>query len=123
MTVVRCSSCGLRQWVPVSGACRRCHTKFNFSLVEIRLYAHENSSDHRQSPALRVGPTLRAMRLRQGRSQANVSSRARVPRSSLSRYESGASAPSLRTLARILVALGAVRLYIRLGNDPTVVTD
>jgi DNA-binding XRE family transcriptional regulator len=118
MTVVRCVSCGLLQWVPVSGTCRRCQAKLNFSLIELPLCAHENSSDHRQSPALRVGPTLRAMRLRQGRSQANVSSRARVPRSSLSRFESDACAPSLSTLAKILTALGAECLYIRLGKGP-----
>jgi DNA-binding XRE family transcriptional regulator len=123
MTVVRCVSCGLRQWVPVSGTCRRCQANLGFSLIEIPLHIHADTSDHRQSPALKVGSTLRAMRLRQGRSQANVSSRAGVPRSSLSRYESGASAPSLRTLALILVSLGAECLYIRLGNDPTVVID
>lgn len=118
MTVVRCISCGLRQWVPVSGHCRRCQAKLGFSLVELPLCAHENSSDHRQSPALKVGPALRAMRLQQGRSQANVSSRAGVPRSSLSRFESNACAPSLSTLARILAALGAECLYIRLGKGP-----
>ena len=116
MTVVRCISCGLRQWVPVSGACRRCQARLGFSLVEIPLCIHANSSDNLQPTALRVGPTLRAMRLRQGRSQANVSSRARVPRSSLSRFESNACAPSLSTLARILAALGAECLYIRLGS-------
>lgn len=118
MTVVRCISCGLRQWVPVSGHCRKCQAKLGFSLIEIPLCVHVDTSDYRQSPALKVGPTLRAMRLRQGRSQASVSSRARVPRSSLSRFESDACAPSLSTLAKILTALGAESLYIRLGKSP-----
>ncbi len=118
MTVVRCVSCGLRQWVPVSGACRRCQAKLNFSLVELPLCSQESSPDHCLNPALKVGRTLRAMRLRQGRSQANVSSKARVPRSSLSRFESDSCAPSLSTLARILTALGAECLYIRLGKGP-----
>lgn len=118
MTVVRCVSCGLLQWVPVSCRCRKCQTKLPFSLIEIPLGTHENAPENRRGPAFRVGPTLRAMRLRQGRTQANVSSRARVPRSSLSRFESDACAPSLPTLARILAALGAECLYIRLGKSP-----
>ena len=116
MTVIRCSSCGLVQWVPVSGTCRRCQTKLPFSLIEISLGIHENAPENRRGKAFRVGPTLRAMRLRQGRSQANVSSERLMPRSSLSRFESDACAPSLPTLARILTALGAECLYIRLGN-------
>lgn len=118
MTVVSCISCGLRQWVPVSGACRRCHARLGFSLVEIPLCIHANNPDDRRGAALRLGPTLRAMRLRQGKSQENVSSKARVPRSSLSRFEPDACAPSLSTLARILAALGAESLYIRIGKGP-----
>lgn len=118
MTVVNCSSCGLRQWVPVSGTCRRCHAKLGFSLIEIPLCIHANSSGNLQFTALRVGPTLRAMRLRQGRTQASISARARVPRTSLSRFESGTCKPSLSTLARILTALGAESVYIRLGKSP-----
>lgn len=118
MTVISCSSCGLRQWVPVSGACRRCHANLGFSLIEIPLYIHADTSGKPQFTALRVGPTLRAMRLRQGRTQASVSARARVPRTSLTRFESGTCKPSLSTLARILTALGAESLYIRLGAGP-----
>ena len=118
MTVVSCSSCGLRQWVPVSGHCRRCQAKLGFSLVEIPLGIHANTSDDLSGTIVRLGPTLRAMRLRQGRSQASVSSKAGVPRSSLSRFESDACAPSLSTLTRILAALGAECIYIRLGKGP-----
>lgn len=118
MTVISCSSCGLRQWVPVSGACRRCRAKLGFSLVEIPLHQHTNAPAGGRNSSLRLGPILRAMRLRQGRSQANVSSRAGVPRSSLSRFESDVCAPSLPTLVRILSSLGAECLYIRLGCGP-----
>lgn len=119
MTIVSCTCCGLRQWVPVSGACRRCQAKLGFSLIEIPLHL-EATRENRSTPVLKVGPALRAIRLRQGRSQASVSSKAgRVPRTSLSRYEADACAPSLATLARILVALGAESLYIRLGAGPT----
>ncbi len=116
MTVVSCISCGLRQWVPISGTCRRCHAKLGFSLIEIPLYIHSNSSGNLQFTTLKVGPTLRAMRLRQGRSQETVARKARVPRTSLSRFESNSCAPSLSSLARILTALGVESLYIRLGN-------
>lgn len=118
MTVIRCSSCGLVQWVPVSGTCRKCQAKLPFSLIEIPLGIHENAPENRRGPALEVGPTLLAMRLRQGKTQTCVSSISRVGRSSLSRYESGACSPSLSTLARILAALGAESLYIRLGKGP-----
>ena len=118
MTVISCSSCGLRQWVPLSGRCRKCQARLNCSLIEIPLCVHEDASNNLRDPALRIGSTLRAMRLRQGRSQESVSSKARVPRSSLSRFESNACAPSLSTLARILAALGVESLYIRLGNGP-----
>jgi Helix-turn-helix domain len=118
MTVVRCVSCGLLQWVPVSGHCRKCQTKLGFSLIEIPLCVHENAPDDRRGSALEVGPTLLAMRLRQGKTQTCVSSISRVGRSSLSRYESGACSPSLSTLARILAALGAESLYIRIGKGP-----
>lgn len=117
MTVVSCISCGLRQWVPVSGTCRRCHAKLGFSLIEIPLCDHADTSNDLPGASLKLGPRLRAMRLRQGRTQQNVAAKARIPRSSLSRFESNACAPSLPTLARILSALGAESLYIRLGAD------
>jgi DNA-binding XRE family transcriptional regulator len=117
MTVITCSSCGLRQWVPVSGNCRRCRENLGFSLTEITLSSHSVTPDHEHGPDLRFGPALRAMRLRQGRTQQDVSLRARMQRSSLSRVESSRCAPSLSTLARILRALGAEALYIRLSNS------
>jgi DNA-binding XRE family transcriptional regulator len=117
MTAVTCSNCGLRQWVPISGSCRRCSTNLGFRLIEIPLNVHNNLIANNSRPDLRFGPALRAMRLRQGRSQNSVSSSARVPRSSLSRVESNTCTPSLSTLARILCALGVESLYIRLGNS------
>lgn len=117
MTAVTCSSCGLRQWVPVSGSCRRCHANLGFWLIEIPLNNHNNTTANNFKSELRFGSILRAMRLRQGRSQDSVSSSARIQRSSLSRVESNTSAPSLSTLARILRALGAESIYIRLGNS------
>lgn len=117
MTVIRCSFCGLVQWARVSGICAKCGARA-FSLIEIPLCFHPTTSDDHPALALRVGPALRAMRLRQGRTQASVSSKARVPRTSLSRFESGTCTPSLPTLGRILTALGAESLYIRCGNQP-----
>lgn len=116
MTAVTCSSCGLRQWVPISGSCRRCRANLGFRLIEIPLNLH-NATLNNSRPDLRFGPILRAMRLRQGRSQDSISSSARMQRSSLSRVESNTCAPSLSTLARILRALGAESIYIRLGNS------
>jgi len=117
MTVITCSTCGLRQWVPVSGSCRRCRANLGFSLIEIAINSHIFTPDRKHGPYLRFGPALRAMRLRQGRSQYDVSSYAQIQRSSLSRVESNACVPSLSTLARILNALGAESLYIRFVNS------
>jgi DNA-binding XRE family transcriptional regulator len=114
MTVVICSKCGLRQWVPVTGVCRKCSANLGFRLIELALCDNRNSSSDPGSAALKLGSTLRALRLRQGRTQAEISRRSRVPRSSLSRFESNACEPSLPTLARILVALGVESLYLRL---------
>jgi len=116
MTVVNCISCGLRQWVPVSGTCRRCHAKLGFSLIEIPLCNQTINSDDAQDTALKLGPRLRSIRLRQGKTQESVALNARVPRSSLSRIESNVSSPSLPSLARIMAALGVTSIYLRLGN-------
>ena len=123
MTVITCSSCGLRQWIPVSGACRRCHASLGFSLVEISIFKRNNRQGKIRGPELRFGPSLRAMRLRQGRTQENVSHHARMQRSSLSRIESSKCTPSLATLARLLHALGAESVYIQVGNAQSMSED
>jgi hypothetical protein len=118
MNAITCDNCGLRQWVPASGQCRRCRKVLKL-FIEIPLTAHSKTPGNEHSPNLSFGPAIRAMRLRQGKTQYDVSSSAqKLQRSTLSRVESNACAPSLSTLARILHALGAEAIYIRFAVRP-----
>jgi len=63
------------------------------------------------------GATLRELRLRAGRKQADVATAAGIPASVLSAYERGRRDPGLQAVSRILDALGLqVRFVPRL--DP-----
>ena len=53
-----------------------------------------------------LGPTLKHLRERGGKSQAAVARKAGVGKSQLSKYEHGKELPKLESLERVLVALG-----------------
>ncbi len=55
---------------------------------------------------MEVSAALRAARLGAGLSQAALARRARTSQSAIARYESGATAPTLSTLDRLLTACG-----------------
>jgi transcriptional regulator with XRE-family HTH domain len=54
-----------------------------------------------------LGFALRWLRNRQGRSQIEVAAAAEITKAMLSSYETGKALPTLPTLSKILVALGA----------------
>jgi transcriptional regulator with XRE-family HTH domain len=54
-----------------------------------------------------LGFALRWLRNRQGRSQREVAAAAEITKAMLSSYETGKALPTLPTLSKILVALGA----------------
>jgi hypothetical protein len=56
--------------------------------------------------AMNVSAALRAARIGAGLSQDALARRARTSQSAIARYESGATAPSLRTLQRLIEACG-----------------
>lgn len=68
---------------------------------------------------MEVGTALRAARRRAGLSQAALAARAGTSQATISAYESGAKAPSVATLDRLLGAAGA-RLTVELAPPPVV---
>ena len=54
-----------------------------------------------------LGQALRWLRSRQGRSQMEVARDAGITKAMMSAYETGTQTPSLRSLGKVLIALGA----------------
>jgi transcriptional regulator with XRE-family HTH domain len=69
-----------------------------------------------------VGDQLRALRLRSGRSQADVAAAAGLPASVLSAYERNRRQPAADTAAHIAACLGYRLTFSRLP-DPSVQAD
>ncbi len=116
MTVVRCVSCGLRQWA-LRSTCVRCRANLGFSVIEITLLKQDPSAMQGQDCSiLPLGSAIRSLRISQKKSQACLASSACLERSNLSRIERSQSVPSVPTLARLLRALGVESLYIRLSK-------
>jgi DNA-binding XRE family transcriptional regulator len=113
MTVVRCVSCGLRQFALIS-VCRRCRADLGFSLVEIPLVYDPSSFKSPAGANLSFGSALRTIRRKRGKSQARVAELALTARSHISRIECNAAMPNLSTLLRILGVLGVESLYFRI---------
>jgi DNA-binding XRE family transcriptional regulator len=103
--VVTCESCLLRQFVPISGTCRRCNAPL-IAVIEIPIV------DREFSPTLILGPALHSLRLRSKESQAGIGLLSRTSRTHISRIESGTVQPNLSTLARLLRAFGVSRIYV-----------
>lgn len=115
MTVIRCVSCGLRQFA-LSSTCRRCHANLGFFLFEVPLDYDRTSSKPPTGANVSLGSALRAIRVNRGKSQARVAELARTERSQISRIECNATTPNLSTLLRILRALGVESLYFRISE-------
>jgi transcriptional regulator with XRE-family HTH domain len=65
------------------------------------------------------GDTLRSLRLRAGRTQADVAAAVGIPATVLSAYERGRRQPGLETAGRIIEVLGYRIEFVR-GLDPAV---
>jgi DNA-binding XRE family transcriptional regulator len=116
MIVIRCVSCGLRQYA-LTSICRRCHADLGFSLIEIPLPKPGSSPLMDRSRAeLQLGTVIRSLRRREGISQVRLASSASVERSNLSRIESNQTTPNLTTLTRVLRTLGVESIYLRLNK-------
>lgn len=121
MTVTRCASCGLQQFVVLSGdcKCRRCHAPLGFSIFELVLDGDGSDAESSRLLARRFGPFLKLLRVRQRATQAQISADAHISRAQLSRTETSAALPNLKSFAAILRALGAQSLYVRIGHGPS----
>ena len=96
----------------IRSACRRCGAHL-FTLIEVPF-----EDDTTRGNGLPIGAALREIRKMRDRNQSSVGSDARIDRAHLSRIESGASAPRLRTLFRILRALGVTAILLRVDAQP-----
>jgi DNA-binding XRE family transcriptional regulator len=112
--ILTCVSCGLRQFVLHSDLCRRCHAPLGSSIFELSLFDNCVSPRGRNQLSLPFGSAIRSMRLRQGRTEAQLARSANVERSHLSRIERDLLTPNLDTALRILRGLGAERIFIHL---------
>lgn len=110
--IMNCISCGLRQLVLHSDLCRRCRAPLGSSIFEISLTDNRISQRRRNQLPMPFGSAIRSMRLRQGRTEAQVAKSADVERSHLSRIECNVLTPNLDTVLRILRALGAESIFI-----------
>jgi hypothetical protein len=111
--ILTCVSCGLRQFVLHSDLCRRCHAPLGSSVFELSLLENCSSPRGRNQLSLHFGSALRSMRLRQGKTEVQISRSAQVERSHLSRIERNLLTPNLDTFLRILRGLGAERIFIQ----------
>ena len=118
MTITRCASCGLRQFVVLSDncKCRRCHASLGFSIFELVLDGDGSDAEFSRLLAGRFGPFLKMLRVRQGATQAQISADAHISRAQLSRTKTSVALPNLSSFAAILRGLGAQSLYVRIGR-------
>ncbi|MFP5235946.1 MAG: helix-turn-helix domain-containing protein [Acidobacteriota bacterium] len=94
------------------GRCRRCGANL-FTLIEVPL-----ADDPSRRNGLSIGAALKEIRKMRDQNQSTVGSCARIDRAHLSRIESGASAPHLQTLCRLLRALGVHAILLRVDAQP-----
>jgi DNA-binding XRE family transcriptional regulator len=115
--IYSCVSCGLWQSVFHSDICRRCRAHLGFSIFEISLISSPLAVRQRNQLSLPFGSALRSMRLRQGRTEAQIAQSACVHRTHLSRIERNILTPNLQTTLRILRGIGAESIFIYLPRN------
>ena len=120
--VARCGVCNLNQYVPTNGCCRRCDapldqiTKPEAGASASELFASHKSDvlssslvserKHRSRWTTALALVLLNERRQRKLSQSDVSQRASLPRTYISRIETGRLGISFSTLAQYAKALG-----------------
>lgn len=120
--VARCSVCKLNQYVPANGCCRRCNAPLNqitkpevgtsvselFASHKVDLLSSslESQQKDRSRWAAALALVLVKERKRRNLSQSEVSQSAGLPRTYISRIETGRLGLSFATLAQYARALG-----------------
>lgn len=113
MIVVRCVSCGLRQYA-LRSTCGRCRAELGISFVEIPLSSDSKNLNPATEADVSNRAALRCIRLKRSKSRARFAAIAHTGRSYVSRIERDAATTNLSTFVRILLALGVESLYVRL---------
>ena len=105
--VVRCQGCGLMQFLPASGLCRRCRKPcvcpVALALVE-RLDAAK-SRTARSEAAKGFGRRLQQLRKAAGLSQPKLGAACRMQRTYVSKVETGRCLPNMDALLRFRAGL------------------
>jgi transcriptional regulator with XRE-family HTH domain len=114
--VMRCEYCRLLQYRTTNSLCRRCYKPLDFEEPEqlapqlVTSQPVPNSGDAGSQVAAQVRDLRRARHL----SQRQLAGRMRVPRGYISKIENGNVVPTLDSLERLAIALGAeVRHFVR----------
>src|ERR1700747_1439424 len=133
--VIRCQVCGLVQYRPRTGNCRRCLRLMppKVAFVIPTPSPQDLPGDDRQlfenwpncETVENIGQRIRQLRESRGMTQSQLQARSRVSRSYLSRIESGQMTPSLGTLEKISEALsvGLNRFFIPESNGEALLED
>lgn len=107
-SIIRCATCELNQFMTASGLCRKCHRP----LVAEPQAAAEPEPGLEQIPedapltlAEVIGTKIVRARIRRKMTQGQLARAAKIGRNTMNRAESGVKAPTLKTLARVALAL------------------
>jgi DNA-binding XRE family transcriptional regulator len=111
--IVRCQACTLNQFLPSTGACRRCHrTLGNYQLV-IPISSEPATLDGAvRSFRQTVGRFLRAIRIERGLTQRQLAICLHTHRSFISRVECGHKFPPLSMLAHAGFLMGLDKVIV-----------
>jgi DNA-binding XRE family transcriptional regulator len=122
---VRCYQCKLVQYIPVDRNCRRCHhpldpppIQFPIAVPTIKPIPTPRSVAHHQQLFINIDRALPVvmfwLRVRKGLSQNQLAAILHVPRTYLSKIESGASLPTVESIVKIGGALGVdIRMVMK----------
>ncbi len=113
-----CMQCLLKQYVPVSGRCRRCGASFGIEIIEIKLPSAPASENFPRGLGLPLGDAIRSLRQKQHRTQSELARASGLGRSMISRAECSASAPNGKTLGKILHGLRVESIWLVSRTPP-----
>ncbi len=110
---VRCSNCGLNQFVTKDNTCRRCHAPDLERKVEEKVEEVESEIPVPREVHIRltnleeaVGRSLKVLRIERHISQRQLASMSNFQRTYISKVEKGHTTPSLVSLDRLADGLG-----------------
>ena len=137
--VARCSACNLNQYVPSNGCCRRCGAPldqitqpdsgtsaselFATHKTDVLQSSLASEGNHRSRWSTALALVLLKERRQRNLSQREVSQRAGLPRTYISRIENGRLGITLATLALCAKAFGLSMVEIVARAEAVLATD